>query len=189
MKRRTDLVGQVVGSFKVLSLDEKLTIKNKRSHFICICEKCGEECVVNSSEIKRAQSCGCEQGVNDNNREAYELNKTHFFERRLLNYARRNSKRRGEECSLEIEDIVIPETCPLLGIKLETCKEKGRLKGLGSHDSCPSVDRIDSTKGYVKDNVWIISKKANTIKNNSTIEELRMIYEGLLRRGIQLSLL
>ncbi len=176
MKRRTDLVGQVVGSFKVLSLDEKLTIKNKRSHFICICDKCGQECVINSSEIKRAHSCGCERGVNDRNRKAYGLRKTHFFEYRLLCYARRNSKRRGEECSLELEDIVIPEYCPLLGIKLDTSSGS-------KQDTSPSVDRIDSSKGYTRENVWIISQRANRIKNNSTIEELRMIYEGLLRRG------
>ena len=160
----------------VLSLDEKLTIKNKRSHFICICDKCLKECVINSSEIKRAQSCGCEQGVCDRNRKAYGLKKTHFFEYRLLCYARRNSKRRGEECNLEIEDIVIPEYCPLLGIKLDTSSGS-------KQDTSPSVDRIDSSKGYTRENVWIISQRANRIKNNSTIEELRMIYEGLLRRG------
>jgi hypothetical protein len=187
MKRRTDLVGQVVGPFKIISLDEKLTVKNKRSHFICICDKCLKECVINSSEIKRAKSCGCERGVNDNNREAFQSNKTHFFERRLLNYARRNSKRRGEECNLELKDIVIPEYCPLLGIKLNTEKATVgsglRVSGPGSQDSCPSVDRIDSSKGYTRENVWIISKRANVIKNNASIEELRMIYEGLLRRG------
>ncbi len=91
-------------------------------------------------------------------------------------YARRNSKRRGEECNLEIEDIVIPEYCPLLGIKLDTSSGS-------KQDTSPSVDRIDSSKGYTRENVWIISQRANRIKNNSTIEELRMIYEGLLRRG------
>ena len=176
MKRRTDLVGQVVGPFKVLSLDEELTTKKQRSHLICICNKCLKECVVSAGEIKRAQSCGCEQGVCDRNRKAYGLKKTHFFEYRLLCYARRNSKRRGEECSLELEDIVIPEYCPLLGIKLDTSSGS-------KQDTSPSVDRIDSSKGYTRENVWIISQRANRIKNNSTIEELRMIYEGLLRRG------
>ena len=174
--RRVDLVGQTIGVFKVLKLDEELTTKKQRSHLICICNKCLKECVVSAGEIKRAQSCGCEQGVCDRNRKAYGLKKTHFFEYRLLCYARRNSKRRGEECNLEIEDIVIPEYCPLLGIKLDTSSGS-------KQDTSPSVDRIDSSKGYTRENVWIISQRANRIKNNSTIEELRMIYEGLLRRG------
>ncbi len=180
--RRVDLVGQTIGVFKVLKLDEELTTKKQRSHLICICNKCLKECVVSANELKRSQSCGCQQGVNNNNRKAFEDNKTHFFEMRLLNYARRNSRRRGEKCDLVVEDIVIPEYCPLLGIKLETCMEKKRRKGPGSQDSCPSVDRIDSRKGYTKDNVWIISKRANVIKNNATVEELGMIYEGLLQR-------
>jgi hypothetical protein len=180
--RRVDLVGQTIGVFKVLKLDEELTTKKQRSHFICICNKCLKECVVSACEIKRAKSCGCEKGVGDWNREAYGIKKTHFFEYRLLSYARRNSRRRGEECDLVLEDIVIPEYCPLLGIKLETCMEKKRRKGPGSQDSCPSVDRIDSKIGYIKDNIWIISKRANVIKNNATVEELGMIYEGLLQR-------
>ncbi len=174
--RRVDLVGQTIGVFKVLKLDEELTTKKQRSHLICICNKCLKECVVSANELKRSQSCGCQQGVNNNNRKAFEDNKTHFFEMRLLNYARRNSRRRGEKCDLVVEDIVIPEYCPLLGIKLETSSGS-------KQDTSPSVDRIDSSKGYTRENVWIISQRANRIKNNSTIEELRMIYEGLLRRG------
>ena len=180
--RRVDLVGQTIGAFKVLKLDEELTTKKQRSHLICICNKCLKECVMPANEIKRSKSCGCEKGVGDWNREAWEMKQGNFFEYRLLCYARRNAKRRGEECDLVLEDIVIPECCPLLGIKLEACMEKRRMKGPGSQDSCPSVDRIDSRKGYTKDNVWIISKKANTIKNNATVEELGMIYEGLLQR-------
>jgi len=41
----------------------------------------------------------------------------------------------------------------------------------------PSIDRIDSTKGYVKENVQIISWKANTIKNDSTYFELLKVYK------------
>ena len=36
----------------------------------------------------------------------------------------------------------------------------------------PSIDRIDSSKGYTPDNCWLISQRMNTIKNNSTYREL-----------------
>ena len=41
-----------------------------------------------------------------------------------------------------------------------------------------SLDRIDSSKGYVKDNIWVISHKANSIKNNATLTELKLIIKN-----------
>jgi hypothetical protein len=40
------------------------------------------------------------------------------------------------------------------------------------------LDRIDPTKGYVKGNVWIVSHRANTLKGNTTHDELKAITEN-----------
>jgi len=37
------------------------------------------------------------------------------------------------------------------------------------------MDRIDSTKGYIKGNVKVISTRANTLKGDATIPELKVI--------------
>ncbi len=83
-----------------------------------------------------------------------------------------NSKQRAKSVGLEhticIDDIVIPEKCPVLGIKLETGDRK-------SHDNAPSIDRIDNTKGYIKENIMIVSNRANILKKDATIDELIMI--------------
>lgn len=42
-------------------------------------------------------------------------------------------------------------------------------------DNVPTLDRIDSSKGYIKGNIQVICFKANRLKNNSTIEELKKI--------------
>jgi hypothetical protein len=167
-----DLSGQTFGALLVLSKDEEATKKNKRGTYWCKCSECNKEKLI-SSDLFRGRkpvvSCGCRRAAGYTHPRA---NPTKKNETRLLNYARRNAKRRGEECSLELKDIIIPEYCPVLGIKLEP--------GSDSHQDCsPSVDRIDSTKGYTKDNVWIISARANRIKNNATIEEIGMLYEAL----------
>ena len=38
----------------------------------------------------------------------------------LFNIAKQRSKKRGVEFSIEIEDLKMPEICPLLGIKLDS---------------------------------------------------------------------
>ena len=56
----------------------------------------------------------------------------------------------------------------VLGIKLDTGDR--RKKG-----NAPSIDRIDNSKGYTKENIMVVSNRANMIKNNATIDELIMI--------------
>ncbi len=51
--------------------------------------------------------------------------------------------------------------CPVFKIKM-------RING---GDNSPSMDRVDSTKGYIQGNIQWISYRANVIKNNGTIEE------------------
>ena len=166
-----DLAGNTFGGLTVLRKDEEATKKNKRGTYWCKCSWCKEEKLISSGVFRKKPpvSCGCRKAAGYTHPKSKPDKKS---ETRLLNYARRNAKRRGEECSLELKDIVIPEYCPVLGIKLEP--------GSHSHQDCsPSVDRIDSTKGYTKDNVWIISARANRIKNNATLEEIGMLYEAL----------
>lgn len=80
------------------------------------------------------------------------------------------SKRLGIEFNLGKEDIVIPELCPILLIRLEI--GNGRIT-----NNSPSLDRVDNSKGYVKGNVRVISFKANRCKSNLTNDEIKRLYE------------
>jgi hypothetical protein len=53
--------------------------------------------------------------------------------------------------------------------------------GQGRQQYNPSVDRIDSTKGYTPDNIWVISDLANRMKQEATREQLIMFAEGILK--------
>lgn len=92
---------------------------------------------------------------------------------RAMHYSTKSrAKKTGVQYDLTPEDIVIPDKCPLLGISLK--------RGVGKLcPASPTLDRIDSSKGYVKGNVWVISHRANCIKNDSTPDELIHIGETL----------
>jgi hypothetical protein len=89
--------------------------------------------------------------------------------RSLLSNARARAKRAGIEFDLTISDVVIPTQCPMLETEL-IIPTGGQVSAHG-----PSLDRKDSTKGYVKDNVWVISWRANKLKGDGTLEEFRRL--------------
>lgn len=112
----------------------------------------------------------------ENNKE--EMNKK-TFERRnknpknnilyLLSSAKTRCKKSGLEFNVSIESIEIPERCPLLGVTLDY-----RMSSEYNPNRA-SIDRIDSSKGYVAGNVWVISLRANRIKSDATPDELEAI--------------
>lgn len=82
--------------------------------------------------------------------------------------ARSRAKRRGLEFTISESDISVPTQCPVLGIEIKV--------GQGNPtDNSPTLDRIDTSRGYVPGNVSVISYRANRIKNDSTPEELRLL--------------
>jgi hypothetical protein len=76
--------------------------------------------------------------------------------------------RAGIKFTLRVTDIYVPEFCPLLGIRI---KKNNKITSPNS----PSMDRRNPKKGYTKENTWIISHRANTIKNNASLQELKTI--------------
>lgn len=90
--------------------------------------------------------------------------------------ARNRAAEKGLVFSLGIEDIDTPEFCPLLGIKLAFAKGKGPM------DSSPALDRIVPSGGYTKENTWVISHRANTMKSNGSLHELKTLVENLEKK-------
>lgn len=77
------------------------------------------------------------------------------------------------DINLEYVRSLVVTHCPILGIPLEWSTMRGN--GMTTVPGSPSLDRIDPTKGYISGNVWIISHRANAIKNNATHEELKLV--------------
>jgi len=85
----------------------------------------------------------------------------------MLQRAKRRAKTKGLEFNLTVKDIIIPEHCPILETKL-ACKSGTS----GGQKNSPALDRINSKRGYTKDNVQVISHLANMMKSHATQEEL-----------------
>ncbi len=85
----------------------------------------------------------------------------------MLRAARQRAQKRNLEFNISVEDIVIPDRCPILNLKLQRAIGKGQFLS-----NSPSLDRIDPSKGYIKGNVWVISQRANVMKSDATKEEL-----------------
>lgn len=105
-------------------------------------------------------------------------NRVYYYKTRRLQYredpvkyvygiAKKRAKKLGVEFTIEIEDIVWNEVCPITGDKLDVCTN--------SASSSVSLDRVDNSKGYVKGNVAVISRKGNRMKSDLTLADLKVI--------------
>lgn len=97
-----------------------------------------------------------------------------------LNNARARARNKGLPFELTLEDLgEYPKTCPLLGIPMYREPAVANQGCRGSTPHAPSLDRIIPELGYVKGNVWFISQKANTIKQDATLAELKTLVYNL----------
>jgi hypothetical protein len=87
--------------------------------------------------------------------------------------SKNRAKRDGVPFSLELSDIYIPEFCPVF-----TQVRLNRHNKSTAFDS-PSLDRIIPELGYVKGNVRVISYRANTIKQDASLAEIKRVAEWL----------
>lgn len=90
----------------------------------------------------------------------------------MYHQAKYRAKKRGLEFDITPDDVPdIPLHCPILGIEL-----KYIFRGRGGwYDDSPSLDRVDPNKGYVKGNLQIISNRANRLKVDASLDELRKV--------------
>lgn len=111
------------------------------------------------------------------NRQYHARNRNYAKEYRLKNIEKfmvKEAKKRALKKDLPFniteEDILIPEFCPILNVKLERC---------GNQNYAPSLDRLIPELGYVKGNVAVISHRANVLKNNMSIDEIIKMAEWI----------
>ncbi len=90
---------------------------------------------------------------------------------RMFHNSKHRAKKKGLPFTITMDDIVIPELCPLLEIPILL------MTGNCRSPNNPSLDRIDPDPliGYVPENIQVISQRANWLKADASIEELELL--------------
>jgi len=86
----------------------------------------------------------------------------------LVYSARQRAKKQGVPFNLSPDDFEIPVRCPVFGFRL-------KVGNSGFNPRSPSIDRIIPKLGYVPGNIQVISYRANELKRDASLEELKML--------------
>lgn len=153
--RDRDLVGQVFGQLTVL---EKAKIKRRFTSWRCQCS-CGKRRTCTTSELcaNRTVSCGC--AIKRSSKTVGQLSGT------LWTRIERGAAERGLEFRITQQlawDLFMEQNacCALSGLSITLTSNPN----LGKNTA--SLDRIDSSIGYLPDNIQWLHKIVNQMKNN-----------------------
>ena len=152
----------------IVSNDKKAVRKQQ------FCKDCNK--LLSNKEKKRILRLkvdGYHEKEKEQRKQSHKRNIIHNMYKR----AKDRAKKYNYEFNLEEEDIIIPELCPLLEVPF-VLGEKG------DYAYTPTIDRIDNSKGYTKDNISIITMKANSMKNSASFEELQKFCTNILRYSL-----
>ncbi len=174
-----DLIGRVFTRLTVVGRTKQ--IGDSTRYWDCVCD-CGKTLRVQTKHLNsgHTKSCGCYSAEMASKRllkHGQAIPGQVTKEYHLYKGAKTRSSERGEIFTLELSDIIIPKNCPILGIPL--------FGGTGSMcDNSPTLDRINNTIGYVKENIQVISHKANAMKRNGNLEDVKKLYEWMKSKNI-----
>lgn len=79
-----------------------------------------------------------------------------------------------EEFMRELGESEHPKLCACCQAELNYSTRDAK-RGHRPHPRCPSLDRVDSTEGYIESNVQVICWRCNAIKRDATAAELEDI--------------
>ena len=153
------------------------------------CKICNIELIIPdtyTNALKRQKYLRCRSCISKERKQYYLENQSQIRHKMLqrkiatpknqiLTRCKNRAKEYGIDFNLELDDIILPTQCPVFHTPLTY--------GAKHPENRYSIDRIDSSRGYVKGNIQIISQLANTMKSNATKEQLDLFAKWILNRG------
>ncbi len=161
-------IGQKIAKLEILSISSKRD--HNKTYFNCKCE-CGTIRTVNASKLIRGVVKGCQKCKNlgESNpkwKGYYEMTGTYL--KNLRNYSR---NRKGSKAEFTVSMDYI---WSLFLNQERKCALSGQDIWFGSTHRCTntaSLDRIDSSKGYIEGNLQWVHKDVNKMKTDFSQEK------------------
>lgn len=176
MAKAKNLIGKKFGKLTVISTNGDK--KRNRLIYKCLCE-CGNEKEVSADLLQagRTKSCGCLLKETYNKIE----NREYALKKRLYSQLIRRSRKLNLEYNITLEDFIelIDSSCYYCGEKhsnqIYDTTSYGKRKYIISDTILffNGIDRLDSNKGYIKNNVVPCCKHCNFAKNTMGLEEFK----------------
>lgn len=91
----------------------------------------------------------------------------------IVKQARTRARELGLEFDIVDTELYLPTHCPVLGIELSSGVD-------WNTDNSYSLDRVDNSKGYTKDNTRVISFLANNLKGANTLQTLSKVKDYIV---------
>jgi hypothetical protein len=157
MARKKPLEGKTFGTLTVVGVSGVSRNGHYRYHVRCTCGN--EKTVLGTHLISgKIVSCGCSKGVHKNWKGFGTVSLTYFAS--VKRGASGGKGRKAIEFDVTIEDMAYQLD--------EVQKGKCNLSGLpiSIYDKTASLDRIDSSKGYTKENIQWLHKDVNMMKRH-----------------------
>jgi len=164
--RKKPLEGQTFGTLTVVGVSEVSRNGHYRYHVSC---ECGVEKTVLGTHLVSGKtiSCGCKKGGWKNWKGSGTVSSTYF-----------SSVKRGASGSKGRKEIPFDVTIEFLADLLDN-KQGGKcaISGLSIsiYDKTASLDRIDSSKGYLSSNVQWLHKDINMMKRHYNEDYFRYL--------------
>ncbi len=142
------------------------------------CRGCSEDLPVDRFPVRNDRSGRlrpyCKECSNNIERKRYE------YHRESQPFKHKCTRAKSRASYLKVPFDLTPEylenlwtgTCAALGVEIS-------LTGSRVDEYVAELDRFIPEKGYIQGNVHFLSRKANRLKNNATVEQLRSICEWM----------
>ena len=176
LHRRSNLVGQIFGKLTVIEKDGLAEVGDMQ-RWLCKCE-CGESYHSTTKRLKGGVSKQCRKcsiadshksGEDNRNWKGIGRISRSWFSAKINN-AKKSSENKGNNREISITFEEVYEVAERQNFRCVYTSEKLTFHKPSTRNEKPtaSIDRIDNTKGYTKDNIQLTTSEVNLMRGALT---------------------